>query len=875
MNLKYFLLIIVFSLTAFVSKAQINIGNNTSDVDYSNPKEYTIGGITVTGIQYLDNNVLIMLSGLSVGEKVKVPGDKITNAIEKLWKQGLFEDISISATKVQGDLIFLNIDIKERPRLSKFFFSGVRKSEADNLRDKIKLVRGDVVTDNLIIRTNNIIKKYYTNKGFLDADVKITSREDPKKKNNVILHINIKKHKKIKICNINIYGNKYLSDEKVKKTFKKTKEKSEFNPLAHIDQVIFYSLKYALNLHFDSIFVKAYNYARQDFRFRIFKTSKYIKDDYQKDKVKLIKKYNELGYRDAKIVKDSIYKNDDKTINIDITVDEGKKYYFRNITWVGNTKFSDDILNSVLKIKKGDVYNEEILDANLNYNPNGLDVSSLYMDNGYLFFSVEPVEVAVENDSIDLEIRIHEGKQAIINKVSVKGNTKTNDHVVIRELRTKPGNLFSRQDIIRSTRELAQLKYFDAEKIKPDVEPNPAEGTVDINYNVEETSSDQVELSGGWGYGRVIGTLGLSFNNFSTKNIFKKKAWRPIPTGDGQKLSIRMQSYGKGYLSYRASFTEPWLGGKKPNALSVSYYHSLFSNALPTSDTNRQSFRIDGLSFSLGKRLSWPDDYFFVYQGINLQRYDLNNYSRIFAFGNGNGYYNNFSYSLSLSRSSIDAPIYPRSGSEVLVSLELTPPYSLFQDKDYKNMEEQDKYKWIEYHKWKIKASWFTKITGDLVLFARTKYGFLGCYNKDIGVTPFNRFYLGGDGLSGYNNMDGRELIGMRGYSNESLTPNYYKTHNTGGTIYNKNTFELRYPVSLKPNATIFVLGFLEAGNSWLKFKEFNPFDLYRSAGLGIRVYLPMFGLLGLDWGYGFDKVPGIPDANRGQFHFSMNHSID
>jgi outer membrane protein insertion porin family len=517
-----------------------------------------------------------------------------------------------------------------------------------------------------------------------------------------------------------------------------------------------------------------------------------------------------------------------------------------------------------------------MLNTNLLFNPNGYDVSSIYMNDGYLFFQAEPVEVLVENDSIDMEIRIREGKQATIKKVEVKGNTKTNDHVVIREIKTRPGQLFSREDVIRTVRELGQLRYFNPETISPDIVPNPEDGTVNIVYSVEETSADQIELSGGWGYGRIIGTLGVSFNNFSLRNFFTKGAWKPIPSGDGQKLSLRVQSYGRGYISYSASFTEPWLGGRKPNSFSVSYYHSLYSNGLPRSDTNRAYFKINGLTFGLGQRLKWPDDFFTLYQAINLQRYDLNKYTTIFTFGSGTGIYHNFNYNIILGRNST-APsyIYPRTGSNLSLSLELTPPYSYFNDADYTKMSDNEKYKWIEYHKWKFEATYFLEVAPKLVLMGRLKFGFLGSYNSDIGVTPFERFYLGGDGLSGYNNLDGREIIGMRGYGNETLTPFYYQDKNVGGTVYTKYTVELRYPLSLNPSATIYALGFVEAGKSWLYHPAFNPFDLYRSAGFGLRVFLPMFGLLGLDWGYGFDEVPGIPGANGGQFHFSINQSID
>ncbi|MBC8146541.1 MAG: BamA/TamA family outer membrane protein, partial [Bacteroidetes bacterium] len=566
-------------------------------------------------------------------------------------------------------------------------------------------------------------------------------------------------------------------------------------------------------------------------------------------------------------------------VNIDLVIDEGIKYYFRHIKWVGNTKYPSEILSKIIGVKRGDVYNQKVLDANLYMNLEGQDVSSLYMDDGYLFFNLTPVEVLVENDSIDLEIRIYEGKQAIVRKVTIKGNTRTNDHVILREIRTKPGQLFSRADIIRTQRELAQLRFFDQEKLGVNPKPNPVDGTVDIEYVVEEQSQDQIELSGGWGMGRVIGTLGLSFNNFSINNMFKKSAWSPLPSGDGQKLSIRAQSNGAYFQSYNASFTEPWLGGKKPNALSVSIYHSVQSNGYPKSDANRQSIKIYGATVGLGKRLQWPDDYFTLYYGLTYQKYDLDNYYSTFAFSNGNS--NNLSGSLVLSRNSINQPIFPESGSELSFSTQITPPYSFINGKDYSTMNDNDKYKWIEYHKWKVNASWYVPLIGNktgktvrtLVLSTRTKFGFIGLYNNDIGVAPFERFYLGGDGLTGYN-IDGRELIGLRGYSNNTLTPRGTQGY-IGGSVYNKYTFELRYPISLNPMATVFVMGFAEAGNAWSSFQDFNPFDVKRSAGLGVRIYLPLFGVLGLDWGYGFDEIPGVNGANKGQFHFSINNSID
>ncbi|MEA5110333.1 Outer membrane protein assembly factor BamA [bioreactor metagenome] len=875
MKLKLRLTAITLLLLQFTSFGQIRLGDDLSEIDYSNPREYIIGGVTVTGVQYLDHNVLIMLSGLQVADRIEIPGDKIRKAIEKLWAQGLFENVRISATRFSDDLVFLNIDLQERPRLSKFSFKGVKKSEADDLRDKIKLVKGDVVTENVVIRTSNIIKKHFTGKGFLNTEVEIEQVRDSVKANEISLVIRIDKNNKVRIEKIHFSGNENLNSTRLKRAMKNTKDKGVFRPFHALDQLVTKTPRKVLTLNADTLIGFGTDVINENFRFRIFKSSKFIRDDFKEDLNSLIAKYNNEGYRDAAIVRDSVYRSGPRTISIDIAIEEGRRYYFGDIKWVGNTKYTAEQLNEVLKIRRGDVYNQSELDANLNYNPNEIDISTLYLDDGYLFFSVTPVEVRVENDTIDMEMRIREGKQATINKVIVKGNTRTNDHVVMRELRTRPGQMFSRSDIIRTTRELAQLRYFDPEKIVPTPIPNPGDGTVDIEYKVEETSSDQIELSGGWGYGRVVGTLGLSFNNFSARKIFQGSAWRPIPSGDGQKLSLRMQSYGKGYLSYSASFTEPWLGGKKPNSFSVSYYHSLYSNGLARSSENYQSFKIDGFMLMLGKRLTWPDDYFTLMQRISIQTYRLNNYGSIFAFGNGNGKYNNYSYGITFARNSIDSPIFQRSGSEVSLSLDVTPPYSLFSNKDYASMADQDKFKWIEYHKWKINFSIYRQIIGNLVLSARTKYGFLGSYNNDIGITPFDRFYLGGDGLSGYNNLDGREIIGMRGYSNESLTPDYYKNKNVGGTIYNKSTLELRYPLSLNPSATIYVMTFLEAGNAWKDFSSFNPFALKRSAGVGVRVFLPMFGLLGLDWGYGFDDIPGLPSANKGQFHFSINQSID
>ncbi|MEI7980758.1 MAG: POTRA domain-containing protein, partial [Bacteroidota bacterium] len=839
------------------------------------PKDYVIGGITVSGVLYLDNNVLIMLSGLTVGDKIKVPtGDKISLAVKKLWDQGLFEDIRISFTKVVDNQIFLDIYLKERPRLSRFQFNGIKKSDADDIRQKIRLVKGDYVTDNMIIKTKNIIRKFYNDKGFLNADVEVVLKKDSATANEVTMYINIDKNEKVKVLTINIHGNKEVTQDMVKSAFKKTKEKSIFNPMNNLDNMVYETVKTTAQGDFVEIANVVGKQGTDNVRLRIFKSSKFIDEDYREDKQLLIKKYNSLGYRDARIVRDSISKNPDNTINIDLWIEEGSKYYIRSISWLGNTKYSSKFLDRILKINKGDIYDQEALEQALTYNPSGADIRSLYMDDGYLFFDVVPVETRVENDSIDLEIRMHEGKQATVNKVTIKGNTKTNDHVALRETDARPGQLFSRDRLIRSQRTLAQLKYFDAEKLTPNVNPNPEDGTVDIGFDVTETSADQIELSGGWGYGRIVGTVGLSFNNFSLRNIVNFKAWKPVPAGDGQKLSLRFQTYGKGYFSYSVSFTEPWVGGRKPLALSLSYFHSRYTNGLANNDPAFAYFKIDGISVGLGQRLRWPDDYFSLYQSLNYNRYNTHNYTSIFTFGGSNGVYNAFSYGIILSRNSVDAPIYARTGSEISINLELTPPYSLFRgDVNYKAMDPIDRYKWVEYYKIKFKGSWYINLIEKLVLTPRVQFGYLGAYNKNLGVTPFERFYLGGDGLTGYNNMDGRELIGMRGYINNSLTPGY--PNSIGGSVYTKYTMELRYPVSLNPSATIYGLAFVEAGNDWFYWSNFNPFNVYRSVGVGVRVFLPMFGLLGLDWGYGLDAVPGVPGANGGQFHFSINSSLD
>ena len=619
-------------------------------------------------------------------------------------------------------------------------------------------------------------------------------------------------------------------------------------------------------------------YFYDNYRPRIFKASKFLESNYVDDKKHIIEKYNAKGYRDAIIVSDSVYRIDDRNLGIDLVIDEGNKYHYRNITWTGNTKYSDETLNSILGIKTGDVYNKELLDKNLNYSETNLDISSLYMDDGYLFFRVDPVEVAVENDSIDLEIRINEGKQARISNVTLAGNTKTYDHVVLRELYTRPGQLYSRSDVVRSVRELATLGFFNQESINPDVQPNPADNTVDIAYSVEEAAADQIRFSAGFAAQMLMLEAGLQFSNFSMRNIFNKKAWKPLPMGDGQKLSLGREYLGQPLHHLRHFVHRALAGWTQAQRVSVSFYQSFYAKTTRKRDDNYGWFNMTGGTVGLGRRLTWPDDYFSLYQGINVKRYNLNNYqSAHLNVGDGNGKFNLISYNFVLSRNSVSQPLYPRNGSEFQLGLEITPPYSLLTNKDYTTLSENERFKWIEMHRWTFKAAWYTELYEKLVMMTRVRFGYLGHYNDQIGPTPFHRYFLGGDGLSNYS-FDSRELVGMRGYANNSLTPGFYNNSGTGGNggnIMTKYTLELRYPLSLNPQATIYALTFLEAGNCWLGFKNFDPFEVKRSAGVGVRIFLPMFGMLGLDWGYGFDDVYGTTGDNHSQFHFSIGGSID
>tara|TARA_Y100000589_G_scaffold331917_1_gene387903 strand:- start:21583 stop:24060 length:2478 start_codon:yes stop_codon:yes gene_type:complete len=825
MNKNNFIISFFCVCLSHFSIAQISLSE--INIDYANPKEYFIGGIDVEGTKFLDNKTLIQLSKLEVGSKIMVPGDELTKASKILWQQGLFSNVQIKVKSIQSNTIFLTLFLEERPRLSKFKFNGLKRSEIDAIRDKIKLARGKIITENVIINTKNIIANHFKEKGFLNISTSIDQEVDTITKNHVIILLNIDKGKKVKIGNINFEGNSTFSNKRLKRLMKDTKEKKFF---------------------------------------RIFKASKFLEEAYETDKENIILKYNEKGLRDAKVISESTsYIDEEEILNIEIKINEGKTYYFGDITFVGNTKYSDNELAALVGIKKGDIFDQSVLETRVLGSPDSRDVHSIYLDNGYLFSQVTPIETEIRNDTIDIEIRIFEGLQARINRVSVSGNSKTNDHVIIREIRTKPGDLFSRSDIMRSQREIATLNYFDPEKLNIDVDPNQEDGTVDLNYIVEEKSSDQIELQGGYGADRIIGTFRVSFNNFSAKNIFKNGAWTPLPSGDGQRLSLSATSNGVQFQSYNISFTEPWLGGKKPNSLTIGAYHSITSNGLEREDENRGVFKVTGASFGLGKRLKWPDDFFTLYQNISLKKYLVDQYS----FGNfDDGTFYNMSYSFVLGRNSVDQPTFPRKGSNMKLSIQLTPPYSILDGIDnYSESEIEDLNTWVEYHKWNFGANWFNSLADKLVLKTNLEFGLIGKYSNDKELTQFERFYVGGDGLSGYA-VDGREVIALRGYENNSLSPT------NGATIYNKYTLELRYALSLNPQSPIFALAFLEAGNTWNMFNKFNPFNIKRSAGVGIRMTIPMMGIMGVDWGYGFDEITGSPTSSGSQFHFSINQQF-
>jgi outer membrane protein insertion porin family len=860
-----FIVLFIFStsLVQGVFAQRIGVGrssNNTPQpselVDYARPKNYTIGGINVTGAKFLDPNTLISVSGLNVNDQITIPGEKISTAIKRLMDQGIIEDVQVNFEKIEGSKVFLELNLRERPRLNKIVLNGIKKGERETVEEKLKTYKGKVITDAMVKNLQTTIKKHFLDKGFLNTTVQAQQINDTLRVNNAAIVFNIKKNGKVRINDIQLNGIKEMPEWKLLSKMKGTKEKA---PL------------------------------------RIFTPSKFIAKKYKEDKAKLVAFLNKNGYRNAQVESDSIIKREDGNIDIVLNVIEGNRFYYRNITWSGNYLRNTDTLNLILDIKKGDLYNPEELEKKLSGKPQN-DISSYYMDDGYLYFSCTPIETAIVGDSIDIELRINEGKQATINKIILNGNTKTSDHVVLREILTKPGQKFSKTDLIETVQMLSKLGYFDPQKIDPQPKPQ-SDGTVDIEYNVEEKSNDNIELSGGWGgLQGFIGTFGIVFNNFSIRKIAKLKEYRPLPKGDGQRFAIRFQANG-GFQNYSVSFTEPWLGGRKPNSFSVSLFHSVqdyrkyyqrlekyYANSSYGSFYSGNSaytsgyFRNTGGSISYGKRLNWPDRNFNLSGAFSYQYYDVSNSFLLTNFQNGQAH--DVSLNFTLSRYSLDNPQFTRSGSNISLNGTFNPPYSAF---GYKPKTEK---LWIEGHKWMFDADWYTPVVGKLIFHAKTNMGFLGRYSSSNAYSPFGRFVLGGAGMGLQNtNSIGVELIGLRGYDEGivyeptyaqklSQTTNSGFLSRTGGIIYSKHSVELRYPVSLNPQATIFVLGFAEAGNSWGSYKDYNPFKLRRTAGVGARIFMAAFGLLGLDYGYGFDPIPGLPNQGRKSFTFSIGQQI-
>jgi outer membrane protein insertion porin family len=797
-------------------------------LDYTQQKDYEIGGVRVTGVQYADANTLISLSGLRVGKKVRVPGTDFANAVRTLWGLKLFTDVKIIQERTVGDKVFLEIAVKELPRYTRHSFVGVKKSKHDDLNEIINkfLQKGAILTDNVRATLINEIEESYVEKGYMNARVKINSYPDERATNATRLEFVINPGKKIKIKNVTFSGNDNVKPRVLRKKMKETHRKR-----------------------------------------RIFKKSKLVRELYEEDKRKIEAYYNTLGFRDARVAKDSIWRNKKGELLIHLTIEEGNRYYFRNIQWKGNTLYETKYLDQVLGIKKGDVFNQELLDTRLSFSQDGRDISSLYLDNGYLFFRVDPVETAIDGDSIDLEMRIYEGPQATIDRVIIRGNDRTHEHIIRRELFTRPGDKFSRADIIRSQREIVNLGYFNPEALGINTPVNPERGTVDIEYTVEEKPSDQLELSAGYqpatafSRGGVIGTLGVTFNNFSIRNIKNREAWNPLPQGDGQRFSLRGQTAGERFQSYNISFTEPWLGGKKPNSLTVAGFYNRFASGFSGSDSYQKLQIMQG-TVGFGTRLKWPDDNFIFRVDADIQSLKLTN-ALSFAFRDdrgrviSDGIVHNYSLGLTVARNSINDPIFPKQGSLLSVKLNATPPYSMFRSREfYQTASVNELYNYAEYLKWRVDAEWYTTLIGKLVLKTQAKIGILNRWTDKTSLSPFERFELGGDGLNNQNfGLNARDIISLRGYNTSDIMARFPG----GAGVFNKYTVELRYPVSLNPQSTIFVTAFAQGGNAWANAADFNPFDVKRSVGMGLRVFLPMFGTLGFDYGIGIDKPELYP----------------
>ena len=858
MKIRRIIALSVLLLSAVVSFAQ----EGGVEVDYSRPAKYKVGGVSVQGNNYFSESQIISLTGLQKGMDITVPSEELSGIVRRLWLQRYFEDVSMEIDHLSADRdsAFLVIKIIERPRVSKWSFTGVKSGEKKDLQERLNLRRGGEFSDYVEKTSSDIIKKYYAEKGFLDCQVKAEVEKDTIIKKAIRVNFAVDRGIKVKVRDINFIGNEHVKEYKLARSMKKTKSR------------------------------KFYNF---------FHTKKFDPKEYPNDKKTLISAFNEAGYRDARIVKDSIYTIEPGRLGIDITVEEGDKYYFRDITWTGNSVYHSDQLNQILSIKPGDVYDIVTMEKRLfgGGKQSDYDISKMYRDNGYLFFSVTPVETNIQNDSVDVEMRISEGKQATLNNIVINGNDLTSEKIVRRQIFTRPGDLFSQSDFERSIREIASLGQFDPESIMSSggysMIPNQNNNTVDLVYNVTEKPSSQLELSGGWGGRTFVATAGVSFNNFSTHRMFDKSAWRPVPLGDAQNLSFRFQTNGTYYTALSASFVEPWLFGKKPTSLSLSAYYTRQTNSSYLYLSHDRMLEIYGFSASLGNRLKWPDNYFVLYNGLSWQTYKLTNwYSGYFFFDDGLSH--NLSYTFSLNRNSTDQQIYPRMGSDFSFSVQMTPPYSLFRkhtfdsngnripvaswkDIDYNTWDSDHRFRWIEYNKWKFSAASYTKLVGDLVLMTRAQFGYLGYYNRKWGYSPFEGFLVGGDGMSGYSTY-GSDIIPLRGYENYSLTPYTETNYNANrsayaGNVYDKFTVELRYPVILQPSSTIFALIFLEGGNCWADIRDFNPFQIKRSAGVGARIFLPMVGLLGIDWGYGFDNdVSGQKGGS--QFHFIIGQQF-
>ena len=829
-------------------------------------KTYEIADIQVTGADSYEDFVLIGFSGLAVGDKIEVPGDQITKSLKRFWKQGLFSDIKFKATKIEGDKIWLEIALKQRPRVSEIVYNGLKKTEQEDLEVKVGIKQGGQMTPDLADRAKKIVTKYLEEKGFYHTEVQVLQFDDAARPGYVKVAVNVDKKDKTRVGQLYITGNEALTHTQINRAMKKTNDNNIVN---------------------------------------FFRTKKFVEKEFENDKKLIIEKYNEIGYRDAQIIADSVVQSpyDSTRVDVYLTIDEGNKYVFGDISWVGNTVYPYDYLDAVLGIKKGDTYN--LVELNKRLNEDDDAVAKLYTDQGYLFFNVTPVEVRIDNDSIDFEMRMYEGKPATINEINIVGNTRVHEHVVRRELYTKPGQLYSQSDIMRSLRELAQMGHFDQEKLVPDIQPNPEDGTVDITYQLETKSSDQIEFSLGWGATGLVGSLGLKFTNFAIQNLFNPKSYRIVPQGEGQTFSINARTNGRYYTSASISFLEPWLGGKRPNSLSASIffaaqsgysdryyqaYENLYNNyyynyaysgnsdylqQLQESEYDPEKYlRTFGVSLGYGKRLSWPDDYFSFYGELSYQLYMMKDWPYM-ILTDGNSH--NFALNLQLSRSSIDNPIYTRRGSQFTLGLKITPPYSLIKgttDEEYAKMTTSEKYNLLEYHKWKFSGKVFTPLTPDakLILMTRAEFGYLGHYNRNV-KSPFESYYMGGDGMSSYSSYS-TEYVSMRGYQSGSLTPYDPAVGRNMGYVYNKFTMELRYPISLEQNATIWALAFVEAGNCFADIKDYNPFNLKRSAGVGVRLFLPMFGLMGIDWGWGFDPINGSNQYGGSQFHFVLGQEL-